>query len=133
MGCTGLGCTVSRCTMLVTLVAVVAIATVPTAALGDRTAKVVGNPKAGKPIFVSTCAVCHTLKAAAALGTIGPDLDRTRLTQAVIIKAITDGGASVMSKAAAAKYTTHMTAYKGVLSPDQIKNVSAYVYLSTHT
>ncbi len=36
-----------------------------------------------------------------------------------------------MSKAAVAKYATHMTAYKGVLSPDQIKNISAYVYLST--
>jgi mono/diheme cytochrome c family protein len=118
--------------MFLTLVAVVAIATLPTVALGDRTAKVVGNPKAGKPLFVSTCAVCHTLSAAAALGKIGPNLDRTRLTQAVIIKAITDGGASVMSKAATARYTTHMPAYKGVLSPDQIKNVSAYVYLSTH-
>ena len=98
---------------------------------GDRTAKVVGNPKAGKPIFVSTCAVCHTLEAANAVGTIGPNLDKTRLTQALLIKAITNGGASVMSKAAVAKYATHMTAYKGVLSPDQIKNISAYVYLST--
>ena len=30
------------------------------------------------------------------------------------------------------EYTTHMTAYKGVLSAEQIQNVSAYVYLSTH-
>jgi sulfite dehydrogenase len=118
--------------MLFTLGAVVAIATAPAVALGDRTAKVVGNPKAGKPIFAGTCAVCHTLAAAGALGKVGPDLDRTRLTQAVIIKAIMDGGASVMSKAAAAKYTTHMPPYKGVLSPDQIQNVSAYVYQSTH-
>jgi mono/diheme cytochrome c family protein len=119
--------------MLFAPIAVLAIATVPTVALGGHTAKVVGNPKAGKPIFVSTCAVCHTLKAADALGTIGPNLDRTKLAQAVVIKAITDGGASVMSKAAVAKYTTHMTPYKGVLSPDQIKNISAFVYLSTHT
>jgi mono/diheme cytochrome c family protein len=101
-------------------------------ALADRTAKVVGNPKAGKPIFVSTCAVCHTLKAADALGKIGPNLDRTRLTQAVIVKAITDGGASVMSKAAVSAYTTHMSPYKGVLSVEQIQDLSAFVYLSTH-
>ena len=124
--------TLSRFTMHVTLGAVVALASVPTVALGDRAAKVVGNPKAGKPIFVSTCAVCHTLKAAGALGKIGPNLDKTRLTQAVIVKAITDGGASVMSKAAVSTYTTHMTPYKGVLSAEQIQNVAAYVYLSTH-
>jgi sulfite dehydrogenase len=118
--------------MLLTLLAALAAAVVPAAALGDRSAKVVGNPKLGKPIFVSTCAVCHTLKAANAVGKIGPDLDRTNLTQAVLIKAITNGGGSVMTKAAVAKYATHMTAYKGVLSPDQIKNVSAYVYTSTH-
>ncbi len=128
-----MGGTVSRYTMLLTLVVLVAIASVPAVALGDRAAKVAGNPKAGKPIFVSTCAVCHTLKAAGALGKIGPNLDNTRLTQAVIIKAVTYGGASVMSKAAAARYTTHMAAYKGVLSPGQIRNVSAYVYLSTRT
>ena len=76
LGGTGLGDTVSRFTMRVTLGAVVAVATVPTVALADRAAKVVGNPKAGKPIFVSTCAVCHTLKAAGALGKIGPNLDQ---------------------------------------------------------
>jgi cytochrome c6 len=122
----------SRRSMLFALVALVAVAAVPTIALGDRTAKVVGNPTAGKPIFVSTCAVCHTLKAAKAAGKIGPNLDQTKLTQAVLIKAITNGGGSVMTKAAVAKYATHMTAYKGVLSPDQIKNVSAFVYVSTH-
>ena len=119
--------------MLLTTAAVVAIATVPMVALGDRTEKVVGNPKEGKRIFVSTCAVCHTLKAANAVGKIGPNLDRTRLTQALVIKAITNGGASVMSKAAVAKYATHMTPYKGVLSVGQIDNVSAFVYVSTHT
>ena len=48
---------------------------------------------------------CHTLKAAGAVGNIGPNLDKTAkaLTEATIIKAITNGGASVMTKAAAAK------------------------------
>jgi cytochrome c551/c552 len=35
-----------------------------------------GDPVAGKAVFASAgCAACHTLKAAAATGTIGPDLD----------------------------------------------------------
>ena len=104
------------------------------AALSQHSAapKLVGNPKAGKAVFISTCSACHTLKAAGALGQIGPNLDKVPLTQALLIKAITNGGASVMSKAAAAKYATHMTPYKGVLSPAQINNVSAFVYVSTH-
>jgi mono/diheme cytochrome c family protein len=106
---------------------------VPAAALATGAPRVVGNAKAGKPVFVSTCGVCHTLRAAKSVGTIGPNLDKTRLTEAVIVKAITNGGASVMSKAAAAKYTTQMTAYKNVLTPAVIQNLAAYVYNSTHT
>ena len=37
-----------------------------------------------------------------------------------------------MTKAAAAKYATTMTAYKKVLSPTVIQNVAAFVYSSTH-
>jgi mono/diheme cytochrome c family protein len=105
---------------------------VPAAAFAEGTPKVVGNAKAGKPVFFSTCGVCHTLRAARAVGTIGPNLDKTSLTEAVIIKAITNGGASVMSKAAAAQYPTQMTAYKNVLTPTVIHNVAAFVYDSTH-
>lgn len=34
-----------------------------------------GDPVAGKALFVSTCAACHTLAAAGTTGTIGPNLD----------------------------------------------------------
>ena len=54
------------------------------------------------------------------------------LTEPVIIKAITNGGATVMTKAAAAKYTTQMVPYKGALTTEQINNIAAYVYVSTH-
>ncbi len=93
---------------------------------------VVGNPKAGKATFVSTCGVCHRLSAAKTLGAIGPDLDKVKLTEATIVKAIDNGGASVMTKAAVAKYPTRMTPYKGVLSASQIQDVAAFVYASTH-
>jgi mono/diheme cytochrome c family protein len=94
----------------------------------------VGNAKAGKSVFATTCGACHTLMAAGAVGTIGPNLDKVAnaLTEADLIKAVTDGGASIMTKAAAAKYATHMVAYKGTLSTTQIQNVAAFIYKSTH-
>ena len=111
----------------------IAAVTAPSA-LAQRTAapKLVGNAKAGKAVFISTCSACHTLKAAGAQGQIGPNLDKTRLTEATIVKAITNGGATVMTKAQLAKYTTQMVAYKGVLSPAIINNIAAFVYTSTH-
>jgi mono/diheme cytochrome c family protein len=107
-------------------------AAVPAIALAHGNTKVVGSPRAGKGYFVSTCGVCHTLKAAGTAGKVGPNLDRVPLPEATIIKAITNGGATIMSKAAAAKYTTQMVAYKGALTGEQITNIAAYVYVSTH-
>jgi mono/diheme cytochrome c family protein len=103
------------------------------AALGHPSAKapkLVGNSKAGKVVFLSTCAACHTLKAAGAQGQIGPNLDKVKLTQAQLIKAITLGGASIMTKAQLAKYPTQMTPYK-YLGTKSIQNISRYIYEST--
>ncbi len=106
---------------------------IPALALAHGSSRVIGNPKAGKPLFVSTCGVCHTLKAAGTVGSVGPNLDKVApLTEPVIIKAITNGGATVMTKAAAAKYTTQMVPYKGALTTEQINNIAAYLYVSTH-
>jgi mono/diheme cytochrome c family protein len=114
------------------LTAAVAIAVgVPAAALAVSSPKIVGNAKAGKATFASTCGVCHTLRAASSVGKVGPNLDKAKLTEAVIIRAITNGGASVMTKAAAARYATHMPPYKGVLTPTGIENVAAFVYGAT--
>ncbi len=93
---------------------------------------VLGDLKAGEATFVSTCGVCHRLSAAKTVGTIGPDLDKVRLADATIVRAITNGGASVMSKSAVARYSTQMIAYKGSLSTSQIKDVAAFVFTSTH-
>jgi mono/diheme cytochrome c family protein len=113
------------------------LAFVAPVALGDSSAatpKLIGNAKAGKTVFSTTCAACHTLKAAGAVGTLGPNFDKIKpaLAEAIIIKAVTNGGATVMPKAQLAKYTTQMAAYKGSLSATQINNVAAFVYTSTH-
>jgi mono/diheme cytochrome c family protein len=94
--------------------------------------KLVGSPAAGKPLFVSTCGLCHRLRDARTVGTNGPDLDKVSLTQAMIVKAITDGGSSVMTKAQAAGYPTRMVPYRNVLSKKQIQDIAAYVFKATH-
>ena len=107
---------------------------VPEAALAHRAVvpKIVGNVKSGKPVFQTTCGVCHRLKAAGSVGNIGPDLNKVSLSEVVIIKAITNGGATVMSKLQTAKYTTQMAAYRNALTTVQIQDIAAFVYTSTH-
>lgn len=119
------------------IVGLALLAVLAPAALGHpnaTTPKLIGNAKAGKSAFSTTCAACHTLKAAGSVGTIGPNLDKSAgaLTEATIVKAITNGGASVMTAAAKAKYPTQMVAYKGALSTTVINNIAAFVYTSTH-
>jgi mono/diheme cytochrome c family protein len=112
-----------------------AVALFVPAAVGHPSANapLVGNSKAGKAVFLSTCGACHTLKAAGTQGQIGPNLDKVKpaLSQALLIKAITNGGSSIMTKAAIAKYSTTMTAYK-YMGTKTIQNISRYVYESTH-
>jgi mono/diheme cytochrome c family protein len=109
-------------------------AVLPASAFAQKApaAKIAGNPAAGKALFISTCGVCHRLKDANTIGVAGPSLDRAHLEQALIVKAITNGGSSVMTKAAAARYTTLMRPYKNVLTMKQILDISAYVYRVTH-
>jgi mono/diheme cytochrome c family protein len=110
-------------------------AAVPAIALAHRAstaAKLIGDPAAGKPLFVSTCGLCHKLRDAKTAGKIGPDLDKVSLTQPIIVKAITYGGSSVMTRTQVAKYPTRMVPYKNVLSKKQIQDIAAYVYKATH-
>ena len=115
--------------------AAVITAAVPAIALAHRastTTKLVGNPAAGKPLFVSTCGLCHRLKDAKTAGTIGPDLDKLSLMQPMIVKAITYGGSSVMTRVQVARYPTQMVPYRNVLSKKQIQDIAAYVFKATH-
>ena len=94
--------------------------------------KPTGATKSGKQLFQTTCGVCHTLKAAGSVGNTGPDLNKVTLSEALIVRAITNGGATVMSRSLVAKYTTQMTAYQNALTPAQIQEIAAFVYSSTH-
>lgn len=68
----------------------------------------------GKKIFSAECASCHTLKAASATGTVGPNLDQLKPALAIVTRQVTNGGAV-------------MPAFKGVLSQAQIDAVAKFV------
>jgi mono/diheme cytochrome c family protein len=71
----------------------------------------------GAKIFKGAgCSGCHTLAAAGATGTVGPNLDQlaSKLTLAIVARQVTNGG-------------TVMPAFKGKLSPAQIQAVAKYV------
>ena len=71
----------------------------------------------GEAIFKgSGCAGCHTLAAAGATGTVGPNLDQiaSTLTLAIVARQVTNGG-------------TIMPAFKGKLTAAQIQAVAKYV------
>jgi len=83
--------------------------------------KLKGDPTAGAAIFAKAgCAGCHTLAAAHATGTVGPDLDTVspkpdfRLATARVTL-----GKGVMPK------------FEGQLTTQQIADVAAYVVKST--
>jgi cbb3-type cytochrome c oxidase subunit III len=68
----------------------------------------------GAAIFKTNCASCHTLAAAGATGTVGPDLDQLKPAMALVVHQVTNGGAI-------------MPAFKGKLTPAQIQAVAKYV------
>ena len=71
----------------------------------------------GAAIFKANCSSCHTLAAAGAKGTVGPNLDQLKPAQAIVKRQVTNGGAV-------------MPAFKGRLTPAQIDAVAQYV--ATH-
>jgi cytochrome c6 len=77
-----------------------------------------GDPPKGKTIFTTNCSSCHTLAAANATGTIGPNLDTLKPDYQAATAQVTNGGAV-------------MPAFKSSLSTQQIADVAAFVVTST--
>ncbi len=76
----------------------------PAAALGND----------GKAIFKADCASCHTLAAAQATGTVGPNLDQLKPAKARVKRKVENGGSV-------------MPAFKGKLTDAQIAAVAKFV------
>ena len=68
----------------------------------------------GKTIFQADCSSCHTLAAAGTHGTIGPNLDQLKPSEAIVQHQVEVGGGV-------------MPAFKGKLSDAQITAVAKYV------
>jgi mono/diheme cytochrome c family protein len=74
-----------------------------------------GNLAAGKRVFTATgCGACHVFKAAGTNGTIGPNLDTSKVSRAIIVSRVTNGKGT-------------MPAYKGQLTSTQIQDVADFV------
>jgi len=81
--------------------------------------KLKGNASSGKKVFASAgCGSCHTLAAANATGTVGPNLDQLKPNYRTVTAQVTLGGAQ-------------MPAFKGRLSDQQIADVAQFVVSST--
>ena len=81
--------------------------------------KLKGDPAAGASLFQkSGCSSCHTLAAAHATGTVGPNLDQTKPSYRRATARVTLG-------------KSPMPSFKGQLSDQQIADVAAYVVKST--
>lgn len=74
-----------------------------------------GGTADGKAIFASAgCAGCHTLAAAGASGTVGPDLDQAKPPLELVLDRVTNGRGG-------------MPAFEGQLSEDEIRAVAQFV------
>jgi mono/diheme cytochrome c family protein len=78
-----------------------------------------GDPGAGKAVFAANCTGCHTLKAAGSHGQVGPNLDQAQPDLALIVSRVRKGQGA-------------MPPFEGKLQVEQIRDVAAYVYDSTH-
>jgi mono/diheme cytochrome c family protein len=81
--------------------------------------KLKGDPTAGKAIFAKAgCVGCHTLAAANATGTVGPNLDQAKPDYRRATARVTLGKGA-------------MPSFKGQLTDQQIADVASFVVKST--
>jgi outer membrane protein assembly factor BamB len=73
-----------------------------------------GGAADGARVFTQNCSSCHTLAAAKAHGTVGPNLDQLKPTEAVVQRQVINGGGG-------------MPAFGGRLTKAQITAVAKYV------
>lgn len=78
--------------------------------------EIVGDPGAGKTVFLggSGCGGCHALADAGTSGAVGPNLDETMPSYALVVDRVTNGKGG-------------MPAFSSSLSEDDIQNVAAYI------
>lgn len=86
---------------------------------GGGGSTVPANAPPGEKVFADNCATCHTLAAANASGTVGPDLDHKNLSAATVADRVRHGAGG-------------MPAFSDQLSGTQIQQVAQFVAQSSH-
>ena len=78
-----------------------------------------GDAARGRKAWTTAgCGACHTLSSSQADGTSGPNLDEVRPSQRLVVDRVALGFRA-------------MPTYQGILTPQQIADVAAYVAAST--
>ena len=78
-----------------------------------------GDAAAGEAVFASAgCGACHTLEAAGASGSVGPNLDESQPDAALVEDRVRNGAGA-------------MPAFEGQLTDEQIADVTAFVVESS--
>jgi mono/diheme cytochrome c family protein len=85
-----------------------------TTASGGSGSAAAASLKAGMTVFDSTCASCHTLAAAGSTGTVGPNLDQLKPSDALVTHQVINGGGG-------------MPAFGSSVSKAQIASVALFV------
>ena len=95
----------------------------------QSTPRIRGDPVNGKTLFADYCSGCHTLKAARATGRVGPNFDEMKPSYARVVKQVTN------PRFRAGKYPdpSMMTFGPGTFTNSQIRDLAAFVFISTHT
>ena len=71
----------------------------------------------GKSIYKASCAGCHALADAGAIGSVGPNVDEAKLSVAELVDITTNGRTG----------NGTMPAFVGSLTAQQIQDVAAYI------
>jgi mono/diheme cytochrome c family protein len=98
---------------------------------GGGSTTVAGDPLRGEALFKGYCSSCHTLKAARATARFGPNLDILKPSYALVIHQIETGGTG----GAGLPPTARLTFGPGIhtFTRSDIRDIAAFVYLSTHS
>jgi mono/diheme cytochrome c family protein len=90
--------------------------------------KVIGNPVKGEIFFKGYCSGCHTLKAARATGRVGPNFDKMKPSYARVVKQVTN------PRFRPGRYPdpSMMTFGPGTFTKSEIRDIAAFVFISTH-
>lgn len=126
----GPGMTRVRLGVFVSVSVLVTVGALPiTACDSDQpsSSKVVGDPVRGEHFFTAYCSGCHTLKAARATGRVGPNLDKMKPSYARVAKQVTNPRFRPGTLD-----PSMMTFGPGTFTKSEIRDIAAFVFISTH-